>query len=68
MALIDLKDVKKTLKLITNHHKKSIVSVKFCDWGKEKPHYNQGANHKCKDCVNVESWMFISCDTDGVVV
>lgn len=38
LALIDLNEFKKTLKLIKDHHKKPIVSVKFCDWAKEKPH------------------------------
>jgi hypothetical protein len=27
-----------------------------------------GIEHKCKDCANVQAWMFVSCDTDGRVV
>lgn len=68
LALINLKEIKKTVKLIKDHHKKPVVSVKFCDWIKEKPHLKLGPDHICKDCRNVESWMFISCDTDGKVV
>jgi len=42
LSIIDLTDIKKTVKLIKDHHKKPIVSVKFCDWIKEKPHFNLG--------------------------
>ena len=38
ISLVDLTEMKKNLKLIKDHHKKPIVSVKFCDWAKEKPH------------------------------
>ena len=68
MALININEIKKTVKLIKDHHKKPIVSVKFCDWIVEKPHQKMGIDHKCKDCANVQAWMFISCDTDGKVV
>jgi len=60
--------MKKTIKLIKDHHKRPIVSVKYCDWIKEKPHLKLGSDHSCKECLNVQSWMFISCDTDGKVV
>lgn len=62
MALLNVNQINKTIKLIKDHHLVSIVSVKFCDWIKEKPHLNKGADHKCKECENVGSWMFISCD------
>jgi hypothetical protein len=68
IALIDLTEIKKTVKLIKDHHKKPIVSVKFCDWAKEKPHYTMGKDHKCNDCTDVKAWMFVSIDTDGKVV
>lgn len=66
--MIDLTEIKKTLKLIKDHHKKPIVSVKFCDWAKEKPHYTMGKDHKCNDCSDVKAWMFVSIDTDSKVV
>lgn len=68
LALINILTINKTVKLIKDHHKKPVVSVKFCDWAKEKPHLKLGANHVCKECENVNSWMFVSCDTSGKVV
>jgi len=68
MALININQINKTIKLIKDHHSAPLVSVKFCDWNKEKPHFSKGATHKCKECENVGSWMFISCDQSGKVV
>jgi hypothetical protein len=45
------------LKLIKDHHKAPVVSVKFCDWVKERPYNDDKSN-----------WMIISCDTDGRVI
>jgi len=45
------------LKLIKDHHKSAVVSVKFCDWIKERPLEEDKTN-----------WMFCSCDTDGRVI
>jgi hypothetical protein len=58
----------KTMKLIKDHHKEPVISVKFCDWSKEKPHLHRGADHKCKECEDVKSWMFISSDAGGKLV
>ena len=61
-------DIKKNLKLIKDVHKKPVVSVKFCDWIKERPHANMGLEHECKECADVKNWMFLSADSDGRVV
>lgn len=68
IALIDLNEIKKTVKLVKDPHKKPIVSVKFCDWAKEKPHYSMGKDHKCNECQDVKAWMFVSVDTEGKAV
>lgn len=68
MVLIDISKFTKTVKCIKDHHKKPVVSVKFCDWCEEKPHLSQGADHKCKKCEDVGKWMWVSCDVDGKVV
>ena len=44
------------------------MSVKFCDWLKERPHLAMGPEHTCHDCADPKDWMFISVDTDGKVV
>jgi hypothetical protein len=67
-VLISLAAITKTIKLIKDHHTKPIVSVKFCDWSKEKPHLHKGATHRCKECEDVKSWMFISVDQSGKLV
>ena len=56
------------MKLIKDHHKEPIIAVKFCDWSKEKPHLHKGPDHKCKECEDVKSWMFISSDAGGKLV
>ena len=60
--------MKDNLKLIKDVHKKPIVSVRFCDWLKERPHLAMGPEHKCNDCTDPKDWMFVSVDTDGKVV
>jgi hypothetical protein len=56
------------MKVIKDHHRDTIVQVKFCDFALEKPHLSKGANHSCKDCSNVGNWMVISIDSQGKVV
>lgn len=68
MVIVDTNKFTKTVKCIKDHHKKSVVSVKFCDWCEEKPHLEQGSDHKCKKCEDIGKFMFMSCDEDGKVV
>jgi hypothetical protein len=68
IVLLNIREIKKTVKLIKDHHKVAVVSVKFCDWKDEKLHADQGPDHKCKKCENPQTWMFISCDHDGKVI
>lgn len=56
IALLDLSKLKDNLKLIKDLHKKPVVSVKFCDWVKER------------ESADPKDWMFISVDSDGKVV
>ena len=63
-----MKKPKDNLKLVKDVHKKPIVSLKFCDWIKERPHLSLGPDHKCNDCTDPKDWMFVSVDTDGKVV
>ena len=69
MVVIDIRKFTKNVKCITDHHKNTqLVSVKFCDWADEKPHFNQGYDHTCKDCADVQKFMFVSVDVTGKVV
>ena len=70
MVVVDTRKINKNVKCITDHHPKGtqVLSVKFCDWSEEKPHFNQGNDHSCKDCADVQKFMFISCDINGKVV
>jgi len=68
ISLLDLTKLKDNLKVIKDVHKKPIVSIKFCDWLKERPHLAMGPEHTCNDCADPKDWMFISTDTDGKVV
>jgi hypothetical protein len=43
--------------MMKEHHKSPVVSIKFCDWIKEKPVEEDKA-----------AWMFISCDMEGKVI
>ena len=69
IALIDLKKISKTVKLVKDHHKSAVIQVKFCDWIKEKPHVvAQGLTHTCKECEEIKNWMVVSCDASGKLV
>ena len=55
LVLLDLTKLpqsQKNIKLIKDHHKTSVVSVKFADFQKERPHKE-----------DKQIWMLISCDT-----
>lgn len=45
------------VKCIKDHHKTPLVSVKFCDWLKERPIEQ-----------DKPAWMILSCDLEGRVV
>ena len=61
IALLDVSKLQqhqeKSVKIIKEHHKSPVVSVKFCDFLNERPHYKQK-----------QEWMILSCDRDGRVI
>ena len=60
LVLLDLTKLPQSqshVKMIKDHHKAPVVSVKFCDWHKERPYKDDKSN-----------WLIVSCDTDGRVV
>lgn len=67
LALIDVTEPEKTLKLIKDHHKGAPISnIKFCDWtGKHSEHHPEAMQNVNED---KQIWMFISIDTNGRVV
>lgn len=70
LSLVDVKK-KKTIKLTKDHHKgAAIVDVKFADWVRERPKTQtqifMGFQPVLEEEVN--AWMFISIDINGMVV
>ena len=69
--MIDVTEFKKPLKKINDHHKNSsVVSLKFCDWIKERNikevmQVNSKTINKKED---KQLWMFVSSDTEGRVI
>lgn len=57
LDLTKLPQASKHVKMVKDNHKSSVVSVKFMDWVKERPHKE-----------DKQAWMLCSVDTEGKVV